>query len=179
MNMLPTTLPNIYLDAAEPDRDAPFAYRWFSGAHGRETLTLMGNAPHEIHESTLEKEYETFASFVALEKAGTQITRVIRCDDQTIGVIWLELVENHDVKAPSIHIMIGDPIYRGKGIGYAAMKAMIDFARVNLGARHLYSRHLKNNEAISRLNKQLGFQEDGMPYTDGNGLEWQQVSLEL
>jgi RimJ/RimL family protein N-acetyltransferase len=117
--------------------------------------------------------------FLELERLEKQITRVIVVDAKTVGVVWVELFENHGVKSPSIHIMIGDPDYRGRGIGRSVMEAAINYVRVGLHSDFVYTRHLTNNTAITKLNKSLGFEKDGKAYTDQNGLKWQNVMMRL
>ena len=158
-------------------RDAPFAYSWFARPEGRDTLLSMGNTEHEIAPSTLAGERATMQGFVDLEARGRQITRAIMVDNVTIGVVWLELFENHGVKAPSVHIMIGNPDYRGRGIGYEVMKRMIEYAKNELHSETVYTRYLAKNSAVKMLNNKLGFAADGDVYTDKNGLEWQNAVL--
>ncbi len=159
------------------ERDALFAFGWFSRPEGRQTLLSMGNAEHEILTSTIEGEKNTIRDFIRLEADKQQITRMISVDDKTIGAVWIELYENHGVKPPSVHIIIGDPEYRGKGIGASVMRSAIDYARHELGYKTIYSRHLVANQAIISVNKSLGFENDGEPYCDANGLTWQNVKL--
>jgi len=161
------------------ERDAPFAFSWFDRPEGWQTLLSMGNAENEITVSTIEGEKDTIKSFIKLENDNQQITRMIIADNKTIGAVWIELFENHNVKSPSIHIIIGDPEYRGKGIGISVMKAAIDYVRQSLNKKTIYSRHLVNNQAITNLTKTLGFENDGEPYVDDNGLNWQNIKLNL
>lgn len=159
------------------ERDAPFAHSWFTRAEGRDTLLRMGNAEHEIMPSTLAGERATMQEFIELEAQNKQITRAIVIDDVTIGVVWIELFENHGVKAPSVHIMIGNPDYRGRGIGGESMNRMIEYVHDELHFSTVYTRYLADNVAIARVNKALGFMNDGMEYTDSNGLLWQNAVL--
>ena len=160
------------------ERDAFFALDWFSRAEGRQTLLSMGNAEHEIDEPTLDGEKATIQEFIDLEKDGKQITRMIVVDSKTVGAVWIELFENHGVKAPSVHIIVGNPEYRGKGIGSSVMRAAIDYVLHDLSATVVYSRHLSSNINISAVNKKLGFIPEGDVYEDENGLVWQNVKLE-
>ena len=139
----------------------------------------MGNAESEIQESTLEGEGATIREFLELEKTGKQITRMIINDNRTIGAVWIELFENHGIKPPSLHIMIGNPEYRGKGIGRFVMQTAINYIRDNLQYKTIYTRHLASNIPVSKLNESLGFEKDGVPYTDDNGLVWQNIKLSL
>lgn len=178
MYSMKTTRPDIQLLPPDVQRDAPFAHSWLSSPEGKDTLLSMGNAESEIVPSTLEGEAETLRGFIMLEKNGKRITRMIIADGATIGAVWIELAESHGVSPPSVHIMIGDPSYRGKGIGRAVMHAAIAYTFEELGCVVVYSRHLVSNAAIDKLNKGLGFADDGEPYTDNNHLAWQNVKLE-
>lgn len=159
------------------ERDATFVFEWFQRPEGRQTLLSMGNAEHEIHESTLDGEKATLREFIELEKNDKQVTRMIVTQHKTIGAVWIDLIENHGVKSPSVHVMIGDPDFRGKGVGFVVMQSAIDYARNVLKARAVYSRHLTTNEAVIRLNEKIGFMPDGTPYTDENNLRWQNVVI--
>ncbi len=138
----------------------------------------MGNAPHEITDTSIEKELATLRAFLSLEERGVQKTWMIRYSEKTIGVAWIDLIENHGVEAPSIHLMIGDPSFRGIGIGRSVMNAMIDYLQKS-GRKFIFSRHLVSNDVVTRLNRSIGFIADGESYIDKNGLEWQSIKLSL
>jgi len=157
------------------DRDAPFAFAWFDRPEGKQTLLSMGNAENEITSPTLEGEIETLKSFISMEAEGTQTTRMIRIDNKTVGAVWVEWSENHDVQPPSIHVLVGDPAYRGKGVGTAALKKAIEMVYEQKPSTNIYSRHLASNAPIANLMKGLGFIQDGGLYTDANGLQWQNI----
>jgi RimJ/RimL family protein N-acetyltransferase len=170
---------DVQLLVPDVERDSLFAFGWFSGPEGRATLLSMGNAEGEIEVSSLEGERTTIREFLRLENDGQQVTRMILCDGKTIGAVWIELFENHRVKPPSIHILIGDPDYRGKGIGSSVMQAAIEYSKNELHFPTIYSRHLVSNVVVTLLNESLGFVKDGKPYIDTNGLEWQGIKLEI
>lgn len=174
-----TSDPNILLLPPDIDRDAPFTLSWFQRPEGHATLLSMGNAEHEIETPTLEGETAILREFIDLEQEGRQITRMVIVNHETIGVVWIELQENHNVQPPSIHIMIGNPDYRGKGIGKSVMQAATNYIRDTLNLSTIYSRHLANNMPVATLNKSLGFEKDGLPYTDSNGLVWQSIKMNL
>lgn len=179
MKDIRTSLDGLILVNPNPHRDAPFALSWFESPHGKETLMLMGNPEHKITTPTLEEEVDRIREFLKLEKENTQLTWVIRYDNKTIGAVWLELQDTDNVKSPAFHIMIGDKDYRGKGFGKVIIQEMINYARNILKSKTLYSRHLTSNSVIAHLNNTFGFTKDGTPYKDGDGLEFQNVKLEL
>lgn len=170
--------PNIELLQPDIERDAPFALSWFTRPEGKDTLLRMGNAENEIPEPSLEAERERIREFIQLEAENKQITRMISVDSVTIGAVWLELIEMRGVKPPSLHIMIGNPDYRGMGIGKRAMIEALEIAR-SMGYKAIYTRYLTHNAEIKKLNDSLGFVDDGEPYTDNNGLTWQHIKLNL
>ncbi len=170
---------DIQLLVPDIEGDALFAYGWFTQPEGRATLLSMGNAESEIEESTLAGEKEIIQEFIDLEKANKQITRMIIVDEKTIGAVWIELFENHGIKPPSLHLMIGNPEYRGKGIGRSVMESAIDYIRDVLREKTIRTRHLANNIPVSKLNESLGFEKEGDPYTNENGLVWQNIRLSL
>jgi len=176
MSDLSTSIPELVLTNPVPGRDASFALSWFEAESGRDTLLKMGNAPDEITAPSLEGEMATLEEFLALENEGKQKTWMLRFGEITIGAAWIDLIENHGVEAPSVHLMIGDPSFRGKGIGKAAMNTMITYLN-KTGSNTVYSRHLVSNEAVTGLNRSLGFVPDGQSYIDENGLEWQNIKL--
>ena len=139
----------------------------------------MGNAEHEIDTPSLESEVTILKDFIALEEKDEQLTWMINFEGKVIGVAWIELLENHSVKSPSVHLMIGDKSYRGRGIGRATMQSLISCIKNNILSEYIYSRHLKSNKVVASMNQGLGFKVDGHSYVDENGLEWQNVKLTI
>lgn len=77
---------------------------------------------------------------------------------------------NYGVKPPSVHIMIGDPIYRGRGVGRSVMQSAIEYIRDVLEFTTINTRHLAKNIPVEALNQSLGFRKDGDIYVDKNNL---------
>lgn len=179
MSKIRTSVDGLFLVDPNPIRDAPFALSWFKAPYGRETLLLMGNAEHEINTLSLKSEMQTLEAFIDLKERNEQLTWMLQVDDKTIGVAWIELIENHSVYPPSVHLMIGDKEYRGRGIGKATMAAIIEHIKKNIKTSVIYSRHLKCNTVVAAMNQRLGFLNDGDSYIDKNGLEWQNVKLAI
>ena len=179
MKDLETSLAGLTLVCPNPERDTPYALKWFTAPYGKDTLLRMGNLESEINEPTPEHERATIEEFLTLEQQGKQLTWAMQIDNKIIGAVWIELIDTDHVKAPAAHIMIGDMEYRGQGIGTASMSAMADYTRTVLHSQYLYSRHLVTNHIISKLNTTLGFEVDGEPYQEPSGLIWQNVKLAL
>lgn len=58
--------------------------------------------------------------------------------------------------------VIVDPEFRGKGVGTAAVKFIMEYACQHLNIRKLYAHILVSNVASLRLFKSVGFQEEGL-----------------
>lgn len=179
MHDMSTSFPGLTLIRPDPDRDAPFALTWFTSPGGKDTLLNMGNAESEIKEPSLERERAITREFLLLEEEGKQLTWMMQIDNITIGAVWIELAATDHVKSPAAHLMIGNSAYRGRGIGTASMRAMANYAHTTLGSPYLYSRHLASNTIVMKLNHKLGFEDDGSPYVESNGLVFQNVKLAL
>lgn len=179
MKTLTTRVTNLTLISPSPDRDAPFALKWFNSKFGKETFLLMGNSIDERRSSTLRSEREVIESFIKLEKENKQLTWMIRYEDVTIGAVWLDLVASANIKAPAVHLMIGDVNYRNRGIGKEVITRIIEFVRSELRSDILYSRHLASNFIAEKLFSSLHFTNDGGVYRDKDRLNWQNVQLAI
>lgn len=173
MKVLSTPLPNLKLVDPDPIHHAPLTLGWFTSEYGRETLLLMGNAEHEIRAPSLESEQKILQEFMEMNNQKKQLSWMIEYGSTIIGVAWIELTENHTVKAPSVHLVIGAIEYRGKGIGKATMETLIEYITTVLKFPVIYSRHLASNVVVASMNKSLGFIDNGSPYVDENELVWQ------
>lgn len=172
---LETTDPSVHLIEPNVERDAPLSVAWLEGDIGRNTLRLMGVTDDENKPSTLQGERERIEGFVTNPD---QLNWAIQYNDRVVGAIWVDLVEKESVPAPAIHIMIGDPEARGKGIGSSSTKAVIGYLR-DSGELQLFSRHLADNTTAAKLLAEQGFTPVGEPKPDKDGLIWQNVQLDL
>lgn len=179
MNSLPTVHQSLELVPPDPERDTPFAMQWFTGNAGKQTLLLMGNPEHTITPTSYEKEYGILSSFVEMERSDEQLTWMMCMDDKTIGAIWVELKDSEYLAAPAISVMIGNPEYRGRGLGKIAMNSVIDFLKQNRDFSVLYARRLVNNTGSAALLDSLGFVPEGEVYTDTDNLTFQNFQLSL
>jgi len=172
---LHTINPIIHLIEPDIERDAKLGQQWLEGELGRNTLRLMGVADKHNHATTLEQEKERVRDFI---ENADQFNWMIQLDDKVVGSIWVDLKPKDKIPAPAVHIMIGDPTARGKGIGGASTDAVIDYLRQQ-GEVAVYSRTLVQNTVAKNLLNNNGFMPDGEPYTDEDGLEWQNAALHL
>jgi RimJ/RimL family protein N-acetyltransferase len=156
----------------EPDveRDAPLGLQWLAGEAGRETLRLMGVTNATNHPPTLEQERQRIQDFI---DKSDQLNWMIAKDERIIGSVWADLEPTEYLKAPSLHIMIGDPTARGQGAGSQAFRTVAKYLADERHESAIYTRHLLGNIGSAKLAATSGFHEDGAPYEDADGLHWQ------
>lgn len=176
MNTLDARNTDIKLVPPDIERDAPLGVEWLAGDTGRQTLRLMGVTDEENKPSTLDDEKERVRGFI---ENTNQMNWMIQLKEKVVGAVWVNLDDTKYLSAPSIHIMIGDPESRGHRVGTHACGVVIEYLRSNTKYTSLYSRHLLINSGSAALLKGLGFEKSGDEYTDGDGLEWQNVQLRL
>jgi RimJ/RimL family protein N-acetyltransferase len=163
------------LIAPNVDRDAILSLNWMNGESGHETQRLMGIAPQDIQDHTLDQEQKLIESFIDTDE---EIVWMIRYHEKIIGAVEVRLHATDHEKAPTISIMIGDPGYRGKEIGREVMKAVVDYLHNEKSYNEVYARYLTSNAASRKMNEHLGFKLDEKSYIDEDGLEWQNVKYE-
>lgn len=169
---LDTSNPAIELIEPDVERDAALGMEWLHGELGHNTLALMGVAEKDNQPTTLEAEQKRVTGFI---EGNGQLNWMIQYDDKVVGSVWVDLKEKEGLPAPSVHIMIGDPAMRGKGIGPASIGAVLEYL-TDQGNETVYSRHLTKNKRAASLLESFGFIKSGEPHTDEDGLEWQNVS---
>lgn len=160
---------NVAIRLVEPsiERDAELSVAWLNGELGRITMLSMGNSSDEVDAmlpTTIEKESERVKDFINRDD---QLNWMIQCEGTVIGSVWVDLYDSAVVPGPSVHIMIGDPSARGKGVGSATIKTVIEYLEQQ-GHKDIYSRHLTSNKAADELLKYFDFIDLGEPYPENN-----------
>ena len=166
---------NINLIAPDVDRDAKFSIDFLKGGLGKQTMLLMGVPEEQIQETNLETEKERIRSFI---ENTDQLNWMIQKDDRVIGSIWVDLKFNNEVPAPSTHLLIWDPAFRGKGVGEASLSAVIKLLK-DRGEPVIYTRTKVDNIPIYNLLKKVGFKPYTDEYADEYGVIWRNLSLKF
>lgn len=173
--VLETDNPNIHLIEPDIERDAALGVQWLEGELGRNTLSLMGVSAADNKPTTLEQEKERVKEFIEKDN---QLNWMISYEDKVVGSVWVDLEPSEYLQSPSVHIMIGSPEARGKGIGLSTTAAVVEHLQKQ-GYAQVYSRYITNNEGSRNLLGKLGFHELGTPYTDEDNLQFQNVVKEF
>lgn len=166
-----TDNPRVALVEPDVKRDAPISLKWLEGPDGCATLKLMGVPDHEICLATIKQEEQRIKDFV---DNPNQLNWMIKLNGKVVGSVWVDLNKKYCLPSPSVHIMIGSPSARGMGVGSSAMACVLEYLK-GLGFSEVYSRHLCSNDNAKKLLRLMGFIDVGEPYTDKDGLEWQNV----
>ena len=176
LTTITTAIPELVLVRPNVERDAPLSVVWMVGKEGNNTQRLMGNTEEHNKPTTLAEEEARIREFII---STVQENWELMYNNTVVGAVWLDVVPSEYLGAPSIHMMIGDPSVRGKGIGVAACTALIERIRAQKTEPILYSRHLTSNDPVMKLLTKLGFEDDGASYLDHDGLEFRNVRLTL
>lgn len=168
---LETTNPAVELVAPEIERDAALGIQWLQGEVGHSTLALMGVADKDNKPPTIEAERERVQGFI---EGKDQLNWMIQYEGKVVGSVWADLTAKEGLPAPSVHVMIGDPAMRGKGLGFTTVSRVLNYLG-SQGHKTIYSRHLTKNSGAKALLDSLGFRELNNPHVDSDGLEWQDV----
>jgi RimJ/RimL family protein N-acetyltransferase len=163
---------DIKLVKPDVERDVPISICWLKGEEGKQTLRLMGNVIDDDFEPNEQEEAQRINDFLNKDD---QLNWMIDYKGLIIGAVWVDLVEKNKLKAPSVHIMIGDKSARGNGVGTIAEAAVIEHL-IQRGFNIIYSRALISNQKMLHVaTKKLSFKKDGSEYIDDSGLTWQNL----
>jgi RimJ/RimL family protein N-acetyltransferase len=173
--ILHTINPSVLLIEPNLERDASLGVKWINCPEGYKTLQLMGVADKDNKRTTLEQEKRRVQEFI---KDPKQLNWMISLDSKVVGAVWVNLYDTDCLKSPSIHIMIGDTNIRGKGIGTATVRSVLDYLKQQ-GYKIVYSRYLLINNGSKKLLTNIGFNNDGNTYEDNDKLVWQNVKISL
>ncbi len=153
------------------ERDALLGVHWLEGEPGRDTLRLMGVSDQNNRSSTLEQERARVQDFLNRQD---QLNWMIEVYGQVAGAVWVDLEPTGNLGALAVHLMIGDPAMRGKGVGSKVMQLVLGYLH-RQGYRTIFSRHLADNKAAAALLAKADFEPSGEVCADADGLRWQNI----
>lgn len=152
-----------------PERDAPLVTGWINAPGGAKMLQLMGMIVSDDFTTTVAAERKTLQSIV---DDPNEIAWMIKIDGRVVGIVEAHIVPFEGLPAPNTSIMIGESTARGKGVGTAANLLMLDYLRKQ-HFETVYARVLTHNLVSLRMMGKLGFAKMDTPYSDDDGLNWQ------
>jgi RimJ/RimL family protein N-acetyltransferase len=86
---------------------------------------------------------------------------VERATGNLVGCVYLRDIDQES-RSGELHVFLGEPAARGRGLGEAACQAMIWHAFLELGLQRIYLKVLPENGRAIRLYERLGFTRDGL-----------------
>lgn len=123
-----------------------------------ELLACLG-APYRYINEDVDKEwYDGY-----MRTRGNSVRCVIvdiNNENKILGLISLMSI-NYINRSAELHIMIGDKVNRGRGIGTYAVKAMVEHAFNNLNLRRIELGVLESNFVAIKLYEKIGFITEG------------------
>ncbi len=162
------------LVAPQVERDAPLGVEWLNGPAGHSTMLMLGNPPASLADTTLEDQERLVRGFIS---AQGELHWMIESEGRVIGAVWIHCVQTRaEVGAPELSLMIGDPEYRGRGLGKCAAELVLAWASKNLPSP-VTMRTVVENEVSKNLILGLGGRPQGDVYKDQDGLKWQNYRL--
>lgn len=135
--------------------DADHLRRW---SEDDETARLQGARSHPLTEAGATTEVGSVIS----GHGRSHLAYMIEADGATIGNCWLGHL---DGESASLGIVIGEPEYRGRGIGTQVMRLLLDVA-TERGIGRVYLWTLATNEPAIRTYLRVGFRETGRTVRD-------------
>lgn len=99
--------------------------------------------------------------FDAYEKDDSREIFTILHDGTPIGQVGL-LSINTDDKNAELYVLIGDPAYRGKGLGVPIVRHIIDYGFIQLQLHRIYLMVHAANTAAIHVYEKCGFAHEGV-----------------
>lgn len=99
--------------------------------------------------------------FAAYTKDDSRQIFTVLCGGIPIGQVGL-LSINFDDQNAELYVLIGDPAYRGKGLGSKMVRHIIDYGFIQLQLHRIYLTVHAANTAAIHVYEVCGFQKEGV-----------------
>lgn len=110
----------------------------------------------------IDVDYEWYRGY--MNNRNTQVRCAIvedKHEDEILGLVNLTKIDAVN-RTGELSIMIGDKEKQGKGMGYFAVKTMLNHAFINLNLNRVELELLESNKRALNLYKKAGFIEEGL-----------------
>lgn len=145
---LPIITDDIIIRAFDPDSDGPVFEHWTRDQRGREFLL-----------SRLENNIEQPGRL--LNNPSNLFGMVCNAGQKPIGIVGF-LNYNQKQHKAELRKLIGDPDYRGRGLGKKASRLWLSYGLYGLKLRKVYLYTFDSNLRNIRINEELGFRLEGV-----------------
>ena len=148
VNSLPITSEHLIIRKFDNDTDVDFVHKWLQDDYGKYfMLSFSSHEPMDI-DQLLHNKNHIFGL-------------ITTADSQPVGLMAFLNLDNEFHKA-ELRKLIGDPGFRGKGLGKEATINWIAYGRDGLGLKKVYLRTVETNIRNIKLNEELGFKVEGI-----------------
>lgn len=148
LSKLPLATDQFYIRACEPEKDYPVFKKWTEDERGREFLLSRLENNFEQPEKLFFNDVNLFG--IVCLPAG-----------RPIGIVGF-LNYHQKQKKAELRKLIGEPGYRGKGLGKKASRLWLGYGLYALKLRKIYLYTFDSNLRNIRINEELGFKLEGV-----------------
>lgn len=145
---LPVSGERVQIRPFNGGQDRELLESWLPDRYGR-YFVLSGATAQKITVDALSSSESNHLGIVTLD------------DDLAIGAMAF-LDHSRRQQRAELRKLIGDPIYRGKGLAEEATKLWVNYGIHGLGLKKIYVSTLQTQIANIRLNESIGFQVEGL-----------------
>ncbi len=133
--------------------DTDFIVAWRNSDAVRKNFIYQALFTRESHESWIRTKVET-----------GEVVQMIICDletDKPLGSVYIRDIDRHHSKA-EYGIFIGEASARGRGVGTAAAKLMLQYCFEEERLHRIYLRAFADNAQAIRSYEKAGFVQEGL-----------------
>lgn len=136
------------------EKDIIIINKWRNNA---ELISMLG-APYRFINQSVDKNW--FNSYMNNRSSQVRCAIVTEENDDILGLVSLTSINQLNQSA-EFHIMIGETVNQGKGMGTFAVKKMLDHAFKNLNLYRIELTVLESNKRAQHLYEKCGFIKEG------------------
>ena len=145
---LPVISENLGIRKFDTKTDIDIVHKWMKDDYGKYFMLSFSSHEHMDIDQLLHNENHIFGL-------------ITYKDSQPIGLMAFLNLDKEFHKA-ELRKLIGDPGFRGKGLGKEATINWIAYGRDGLGLKKVYLRTVETNIRNIKLNEELGFKVEGI-----------------
>jgi len=148
ISSLPLSGENIIVREFDPEKDKSTVIKWMNDERGRYFLLTRTTA-------------RSYTVDELINNANDKLGMITLPDNTPVGLMAFLDCDSVQKKG-ELRKLIGEPKFRGRGYGKEASKLWIQYGIQQLGLNKIYLNTLETNARNIRINKELGFQVEGI-----------------
>lgn len=136
------------------EKDIPIINKW---RNNPELIAMLG-APFRFINFTVDKKW--YENYILNRNNTVRCAIVVEGDDEILGLVSLACID-HLNQSAEFHIMIGDKINQGHGVGSFAITEMLSHGFNNLNLNRIELTVLDTNKRAQHVYEKIGFVHEG------------------